>query len=325
LLIKNILLEKFHFKENNITSLINQNATHTRLEKTIALLAKKINKNDFLYIHYCGHGSHTANDNKGRTRQHFTQAWVPFCAGNPLSTDNHCRDITGDELQLWLTPIFEKTSRVVLVSDSCHSTFVSKEKRRTSRLVPTTAAKGFPVINTGSKIRFAKTLCGLQIEAASTGEVACEAPFNGKIHGVFSWFWAETLRETPPEATWGDLFKRTSVLVSQYVKHQHPRIHGDVNKIPFRQHSKTLPPSNPRIPVCRVWTDRNKVRIKAGARNGVTIGSVFRLHNPKERERKKIPHLKIIKVSSFYSDALPSGTFNVGDLVTEGPLLKQKD
>ncbi|MDQ1354365.1 MAG: hypothetical protein QG657_4674, partial [Acidobacteriota bacterium] len=125
-LIKNVLMDKLQFEEHDITLLKNKNATHSRLEKAFSQLTRRINNGDFVYIHYCGHGSQVPDNDGDEYPGLFDQTWVPYGSRCPRMKGKDRYDITDDELHQWLLPIFEKTDNVVIVSDSCYSASVTR-------------------------------------------------------------------------------------------------------------------------------------------------------------------------------------------------------
>ncbi|MDR1510907.1 MAG: caspase family protein [Synergistaceae bacterium] len=60
-LVKDILEKKLGFAAEDITVLLESQATHTGILKAIDELAERAARGDFIYIHYSGHGS-TAQD-----------------------------------------------------------------------------------------------------------------------------------------------------------------------------------------------------------------------------------------------------------------------
>lgn len=131
-----ILTDKFKFSEDNIIILVNQQASHLKIQAAFTELAKKVGQDDFVYIHYSGHGSFT-KDLNGDERSGFDQTWVSFGARKNTDTANlNHYDILDDELNEWLQAIYAKTEQVVLVSDSCHSATVTRGNAPKTRAAP---------------------------------------------------------------------------------------------------------------------------------------------------------------------------------------------
>jgi hypothetical protein len=293
--------------------LINKKATHSRLEKAFSQLTRGINTGDFVYIHYCGHGSQ-APDNEGDEYPGlFDQTWVPYGSRCPHMKGKDRYDITDDELNQWLQPILEKTDNVVIVSDSCYSASVTRGEILSARSV-SPDQRHYPSL---SKIAVKKDAAGgILIGAAQDDELAFEATFNGEAHGLFSWYWIDTLKQSCPGDTWSDLFQRTYIMVSHYFDQQHPQFQGDADTPVFGNVGKK---NRSRVPISRVWNNEKAVRIEAGSLSGVSNGSIYRLYNPLETDINRLPLLEISKVTPFYSEAISERAweFKVGDLVIE--------
>ena len=206
-LMQEILVERFGFEEDDIVVLRNAQATRTALEAAFASLAERVRPGDFVYIHYSGHGS-TTRDLDGDEPSGFDQTWVSHGSrkhgkdsGNPDDFD-----VLDDELDRWLRPLYARTDRIVLVSDSCHSATASRGE--TSRVRAISAdVRPHPLGRTRSSDASAAT--GVRIGAVRDDQKAVERETDeGKVYGVFTWHWARALREASPDETWDDVFKR---------------------------------------------------------------------------------------------------------------------
>ncbi len=333
-LVKHILMEKLDFEEQNIEVLRNKQATHTGLRKAFEGLAQKIKQGDFIYIHYCGHGSQVRDRDGDEYPREFDQTWVPYGSRRTDVMGIDAYDITDDELHGWLDPIMEKTERVVFVSDCCHSGSVSRGDVLTPRAAPVDT-RDYPQTSMYNN-RTVKSFCGaffkkrpaggILIGAVQDDGLAYEAPFEGETHGLFSWYWAQALGRARPGDTWGDLFERAGILVTNFCDRQRPQFQGDRDQPVLGGDSGT---KRPRIAVSRVSADGKRVRIEAGVLSGVSVGTVFRLYGTPEIEQKerKPPVLEITRVKAYYSEAAVRGietktgpetkAFKVGDLVVE--------
>jgi hypothetical protein len=72
-----MLRERFGFSDHDIITLLNDKATHSGIEKAFQTLKGRVNPNDFVYIHYSGHGSQTADLNGDEKKD---QTWVSYGA-----------------------------------------------------------------------------------------------------------------------------------------------------------------------------------------------------------------------------------------------------
>ncbi|OQY58023.1 MAG: hypothetical protein B6245_14020 [Desulfobacteraceae bacterium 4572_88] len=167
-LINNVLIARFGFKPENITTLLDEEATHTGIKAAFRKLSDTIAPGSFVYIHYSGHGSQTCDLN-GDERWGRDSTWVPYVSGSKSgkgdqdgpgtrsltreSSGKDCSDIQkslekempslkdsvpdvlngydvlDDEINEWLTELNGKTDQVVFVSDSCHSGTVTRGEK----------------------------------------------------------------------------------------------------------------------------------------------------------------------------------------------------
>jgi V8-like Glu-specific endopeptidase len=311
-LMKKVLRDRFQFQGKNITVLMDEQATHTKVQKALECLAKRIKKGDLIYIHYSGHGSYVKDENGDEHPRDFDQTWVTYGSRSNALKGNDRYDVTDDLLFEWLTPIFEKSKHVMFVSDSCHSGSISRGETPTVRAVARDKQK-YPF---GEKI-FSKPdfKNGVRIGASEDVESAYEyRQPNGKTYGAFTWYWAQALQQAQPDNTWLDIFKQTQVKITGRFSSQIPQFQGDIVQPVFGGKFKKV---SPRIPVSQVMECGKKIRIEKGSLSGVTIGSLYRKYDPKEKDKSRLPIMEITRVEPFYSEAVASSTLCVGDLIIE--------
>jgi len=304
-LTKSVLRERFGFQEDNFIILLNKQATHTGIKNAFQRLIDRVKSNDFVYIHYSGHGSQT-EDLNGDERSGKDQTWVSYGARrtNEAHIDNY--DVLDDEINAWLAAL--KTDQIVFVSDSCHSATVSRavsqgfvravEDDKRPHLL------GKPIYSQLT------THHGIRVGAARDDKQA--------VDGVFTWHWVQSLQQAQAGNTWNDVFKRTYIQISarRYNKQQ-PQIEGD-----HRQQvlGGGFTPQPPTVPVEKIADDW--IEIKAGLPSGVTKGSVYRLYKPQHPNLQNLPRLTIMDFNQknpfvSYGEPEPEGAFQTGDLVIE--------
>jgi len=122
-LTEDVLRKRFGFSNDNFITLLDDKATHTGIENAFEALIKRVNPDDFVYIHYSGHGSQTADLN-GDEKQ--DQTWVSYGARTSDEAHKDNYDVLDDEINAWMAQLYDKTDQVVFVSDSCHSATVSR-------------------------------------------------------------------------------------------------------------------------------------------------------------------------------------------------------
>ncbi len=307
-LIEGVLRERFGFKEKDFITLLDKQATHTGIENAFKTLIDRVQPNDFVYIHYSGHGSSTADLN-GDEPGGEDQTWVSYGTrgGNIGEKDNY--DVLDDEINSWLGAIYAKTHNVIFVSDSCHSGSVARGEAPVIRGL-SRDERSYPL----GKKQYSQLdkYYGIHIGSAQNDEFASETVGeDGKHYGLFTWHWAKALQQAQAGQTWNDVFKQTySAITSLRGETQHPQMEGERNRQVF---GGELTPLSATISVTKVQGDL--IEIQAGSLAGVTVGSIYRLSNSSQNS----PQLEITEVNAFVSQGKASryGAFKPGDLVIE--------
>jgi hypothetical protein len=306
-LIQGVLRQRFGFRDENFMILLDDQATHTGIEKAFRTLIEQVKPNDFVYIHYAGHGAQTADLN-GEERSGQDETWVSFGSRQPgREKDNY--DVLDDEIHTWLAAIYAKTDQVIFISDSCHSATVARGKVPVSRCL-----KQDDRPHPQGRMAYTKLnkYHGIHIGAARYQELAAETlGDDGKHYGLFTWHWAKALQQAQVGETWNDVFKRAvTKIVSWRGEAQRPQIQGGRYRQIFGEH---LTPPVSTVSVTNVKGER--VKIQAGVVAGMTVGSVYRLHQHPE----SLPRIEITQVGTFESEGKTTavGAFKAGDLVIE--------
>ncbi len=310
-LTKEVLRERFGFKNADFITLLNAEATHTGIENAFKQLTKRVQPHDFVYIFYSGHGSQTTDLN-GDENSGKDQTWVSY--GARTSTNNQDPnnfDVLDDEINAWLSALSAKTDKVVFVSDSCHSATVARGPS-----APLRAIKEDKRPHLLGKQNYARptTYQGIRIGAARDNQSAIEmAQDNGEYYGLFTWHWIQNLQQARANDTWYEVFKRTDAQVSaaRYDRQQpylegnrHQRLSGDG----FTQLPATISVKR----IADEW-----IKIKAGSLAGATKGSVYRLYNPPNPQNLPRLTLTVVKPFASYGVPEPIEGFQTGDLVVE--------
>lgn len=113
------------FKENNINSLTNNEATKSNILAAFKDLVLKAKKDDVIYIHFSGHGQQVTDLN-GDEPDGLDEAWIPYDACKVFiegiyEGENHLID---DEINELLTRLREKVGaggKIIILADACHS------------------------------------------------------------------------------------------------------------------------------------------------------------------------------------------------------------
>src|SRR3989304_4784897 len=104
-MIASLLEENFGFPEGNITLLQDEEATREGILAAFEALTDRVADKDIAIIHYSGHGS-KMRDREGDEPDGWDETIVPHDSGRGSYPN---RDITDDEIYLWLLQLIEKT------------------------------------------------------------------------------------------------------------------------------------------------------------------------------------------------------------------------
>ena len=103
---KNILLEKYHFNEENVYELLNDNATNKKIQDALNGYRRTITNNDNLIIYFSGHGEYDEKSDRG--------FWIPVDGGVDYPSW-----IPNETIITLLNKI--NCKHLFLISDSCFS------------------------------------------------------------------------------------------------------------------------------------------------------------------------------------------------------------
>jgi hypothetical protein len=314
-LMKQVLQSRFGVPGDHITVVPEDKATHSALQAAFAQLAQRIGKDDFVYVHYSGHGSHT---NDPRDPQGIDQTWIPYGArrGKLPGQDDH--DIKDKEISAWLRPIYAKTSNLVFVSDSCDSGSITRGG------TPTGVREGPPDARPQppdtSPVELPGQTPGIKIGATEDWDYAYEfdpqtkgdCASKARCDGVFTWFWSRALMEAQPGQSWYSVYSRAYALITEQPSAlQKPQFTGSTQQaifsgqFKFSQHLDT---------VTAVNAATHRVTLDAGTALGVTRGSTY----TRSLAGAAAATIVIDTVAPFSSQGVASGApIQVGDLVAE--------
>lgn len=126
------LLSERNFAPENVTVLINSQATKEATVQALNKLARKSLRGDYIYIHFSCHGQQMADDDGDET-DGLDEALIPYDAPRRYQKgiyegEKHLRD---DELGLLLDRIRKKVGvkgTVTLTMDACHSGTADRDK-----------------------------------------------------------------------------------------------------------------------------------------------------------------------------------------------------
>jgi Caspase domain len=335
-LINKILQENFSFPENQITQLLDEEATRQNILTALQELVDRVNRNDIVVIHYSGHGS-WMTDREGDKPDGQDETIMPHDTGRDPHEN---RDITDDELYEWLLRLSEKTPYITLIFDSCHSggivrdpfgardRWVEPDTRPIEQLPPspvatTRSSRGTRDIGSSGWLPMSDRY--ILIAGCSAKEKAFEYrewQGNNRIdYGALTYFLCRELRSIESGTTYRDIFQRVSTQVTANESTQHPQIEGAQDRELFNVHD-----IEPMRFVLIVERKDNKVILGAGAAHGMTKESEWAIYPEAikqiAKDTLKLGKVKITAVRAVESDAEileenSVGVITVGSRATE--------
>lgn len=235
-LIKQSLLDQ-DFKENNITTLMNEQATKKGILAAINSVKAKLKKGDILVIHYSGHGQQIFDDN-GDEIDSKDESIVPYDAfvryTHNYQGENHIRD---DELANIIASIrntLGKDGQLLFLLDSCHSgsaTRGGKTRGGEATFAPENWKPSKNETPNGSDM--VETLKLNKQDAAPfvmmSGASANELNYEYEGFGSLSFAFSKAMSELGTGFTYRQLFSKIAANMNVISPKQNPTIEGDVD------------------------------------------------------------------------------------------------
>ena len=245
------LRDRFGFPEALITVLTNEQATRDGILGAMNQLADATEVDDAVVLYYSGHGSQMS-DREGDEPDFFDETIIPFDSGRMPHKN---RDISDDEIYLWLRKVGQKTGNITLWFDCCNSGSLTRAAfGGASRSVPRddrpiTELPESPIprsewdalkettrdvgpsgwVPVGSRY--------VMIAACRDEQTANEYPPQGTsadtFHGCLTYYLHQELMAAGPGATYRDVFELARRNVQAAYPDQTPQLEGKRDRILF--------------------------------------------------------------------------------------------
>ena len=183
---------------------------------------------DEVLFYWAGHGSRVRNLT-GSESDGWDETLVPYDSGR-VTVPN--RDLIDDEVYAWLVRLQQKTQRISLIVDACHSGTVARAGARNVPRDP--RPRELPAIPNGESQVPGGPAGWLPasdhwvlLAACRDHEVAVEIPIDGQTRGVFTWALEQAALTAAAGTSWHDLFlaAESQVVLGTYGK-QMPQLEG---------------------------------------------------------------------------------------------------
>jgi hypothetical protein len=289
-LIKEILLKQ-EFKEENITTLLDSDATYADIKELFKQTKKKLKKGDILMIHYSGHGQQIA-DNNNDENDDMDEAIVPYDAMASYTYnykgENHFRD---DELGEYFNQFRNKLGsdgQLFVTFDSCHSGSATRGRTRGGK--PVFAKPDWkPEKKEKPEASDMIEKSVLENNAAPfifmSGASANELNYEYKSHGSLSYALSEAFNQLGKGFTYKQLFAKVSSVMYEVSRRQTPTVEGSLNSEVF---GNVILESAPSFSLNKIEKGGNKIIINGGKVHQLFKGtSVFLTASTENEPTKK--------------------------------------
>ncbi|MCC4214686.1 caspase family protein [Leeuwenhoekiella parthenopeia] len=232
-LIKSALIKQ-GFTEENISILLNSDATRAGIISALENLNKILEPGDIVVIHYSGHGQQIADDN-GEEIDDKDEALVPYDAfvrpSYNYSGQNHIRD---DELGKLITNFRNKLGKdgqLMLLLDSCHSGSATRGGKARGG-APTFAPEGWsPSENKTKSGSDMLETAQIKPDAAPfvlfSGASANELNYEYEGVGSLSYAFNKAMTDLGSDFTYRQLYNKMAATMNVISPNQTPTIEGN--------------------------------------------------------------------------------------------------
>lgn len=290
-LIEQLLTERFGFVRSDVTLLLDEAATREAILRELDALVVRTGPDDVVVLFYSGHGSQMADREGTKLDPKLDDTLIPFDSGRG---DQPNRDISDDELRLWLIRLADKTRFITLIFDCCHSATMHRsagpvlsgerglpvDPRAVSELPASPIdAESLPLLSDQARW-LPESDHYVYIGACLAKEKAREvAVFDGGqaiYHGALTHELAQALLSAPAGATYQDVFERAAFAVTRAIPSQHPQIEGARQRVLFGVSDLEITP----YVLVESVTEERRVWLSGGKTRGVVVGSEWELLPP---------------------------------------------
>lgn len=288
--VERLLLDRFGFEAKTIVKLVDAEATHEAIVRTIHRhLIEQAGPKTQVVFWFSGHGSRipdaSGHDPSPRSFAEPAMDQTLVAYDSRFVDPYGGYDITDDELYSLFAALQSKN--VVIVSDCCHSggalrgateSAVRQCNPGTRELDRERIAKFWP-----NTVRFRDDDDGaalssvVHLSACGSQQLAGEHRTALGWFGTMTWFLTTTLREIDAKASWQEVAQRTRARVAGYgsIPSQLVEIEGDATRGVFGGRGRPVPLGYPVD-----GFGRGQFVVAAGRIHGIGEGAVLRLIGP---------------------------------------------
>jgi hypothetical protein len=334
-IVRDALKERFGFRAEDILVLTDEKATHEAIVRAFRdQLIDRAGPDTEVMFWFSGHGSRVP-DKSGAAAAEMGGKDSTFVAYDSRAHgENGAFDMADDELRSLLAALTVKTSRVTVVTDSCHSGGATRGAPNPAtpryrgvdegtrpvdreRLIATFWPKDVPLLD-DSDAPMLEAPRYVHIGACGPLQLAQEIDAEGEdgklqSHGALTFYLVQRLLEAQPHFSYRRLADDVAVQLSTHCPAQTVWSEGALSRELFGAHFE-LRPSGFRARVDPSAEKQGEVRIEAGTVHGLRPGSVIGLYDKSELiGRASVVHAYAVSSLARWIEPAPS-LFPTGSL-----------
>jgi hypothetical protein len=317
-IVQDTLSCRFGFPDDHITVLRDEQATRGGILAAMDALIRRVGRDDEIVFLYSGHGSQQTDGPEADEADGLDETLVPFDGGRAPYPN---RDITDDEIYLWLLRLTAITPFVTLIFDCCHAGTILRDAfggknrsvpadlRSAAEFAAKVPAEAAGLLAGGEDSPDARRRLGekyVVIAACGSVETANEilaGEPRRNAHGALTYFLVGALRDSSfSGGTWREVFEHVAPQVTAHFRTQHPEVEGARDREVFGVRDL---PAMTFLPVESRETDT--AVLGAGTACGLTLGSRWQVYAPATRSTedtsKYVGALEISSVGVTSSEA----------------------
>lgn len=319
-----LLQLRFLFPAERVHLLRNESATRDRILGELDRLAQIVESEDVAVVFFAGHGSQMMDREGTKFDPLLDDTLVPHDSGRGKHPS---RDITDDEIRVWLLKIAATTPHIILIFDCCHSATMHRtfgNITRSERGLPpdTRSISELPPspIPIEHRALLASRTDWLPPEqryvylsaclAKETAREVCTIDGTQLVHhGAFSSALLQAMAQAPVGATYRDVFEQAAFEVTKTIPNQHPQAEGALHSTLFDAEQAPLLSY-----VLVSGVSGSRVTIAAGKPSGVVVNSEWILFPPgctELTDRNEVParpRIRIVSSTSSSAEGVLQGT-----------------
>lgn len=271
------------FMQENISTLIDANATRENIDRAFARLEGQISPGDVVLLHFYGHGVQVDDDNRDEADK-LDEAFVPY-DGRFADSRHHQQLLRDDDLGQYIDRLRARAAgaggQVCVVLDACHSGsgLRSAGTYATATSTPPRLTRD-PTGNAGSSAPLVVFYSSMPHQ--SSLETVVE---TGKRSALLTWAFCKSLGSLRPDATYRSLYEQVCLRIMEKVEQkQTPLLEGVPDYLVFGERLNSPPP------YFRVLTllGSKALVLQGGLLHGLQAGTELMFFPPDTRDTSRI-------------------------------------